>query len=45
MACIYNSETEETQFEDMATERGFFKTLLNSFSPELVVVEVRGPSG
>jgi transposase len=45
MACVYDKDTQEQQFETVATERGFFKTLLNSYCPELVVVEACGPSG
>ena len=45
MACIYDSETQEQQLETLATERGFFKCLFNSYSPDLVVVEACGPSG
>ncbi len=45
MACIYDSEREETQFETLATERGYFKAVINSYSPDLVVVEACGPSG
>ena len=45
MACVYDNETQNTQFETLATERGFFRTLFNSYSPDLVVVEACGPSG
>lgn len=45
MGCIYDNETQEQQFETLATERGYFKTVLNSYSPDLVVVEACGPSG
>lgn len=45
MACIYDTETQEQQLETLATERGFFQTLFNSYSPDLVVVEACGPSG
>ena len=45
MACIYDNQTQEQQFETVSTERGFFKTLFNSYSPDLVVVEACGPSG
>lgn len=45
VSCIYDSETQETHFETLATERGFFRTLINSYSPDLVVVEACGPSG
>jgi hypothetical protein len=45
MACMYNKDTQEQQLETLATERGFFKTLFNSYSPDLVVVEACGPSG
>lgn len=45
MACVYDSDSQETQFETLATERGFFKSLFNGYSPDLVVVEACGPSG
>ena len=45
MACVYDDQTQETQLETLVTERGFFKTLFNSYSADLVVVEACGPSG
>lgn len=45
MACVYDSETQEQQLETLATERGYVKSLFNSYSPDLVVVEACGPSG
>jgi hypothetical protein len=45
MACIYDNETQEQQFETVSTERGFFKTLFCTHSPEFVVAEAFGPSG
>ena len=45
VACIYNPQTQETHFETIATERGFFETLFKSYSPQLVVVEACGLSG
>ena len=45
MACIYDMDSQDQLFETLATERGFFRTLLNSYSPDLVVVEACGPSG
>ena len=45
MACVYDNETQNTQFETLATERSFFRTLFNSYSPDLVVVDACGPSG
>ena len=45
MVCVYDNVTGEQQFETVSTERGFFRTLFNSYSPELVVTEACGPSG
>jgi len=45
MGCIYDNETQEQQFETLLTERSYFRTMFNSYSPELVVVEACGPSG
>lgn len=32
MACIYDNQTQEQQFETVSTERGFFKTLFKTWS-------------
>ena len=45
MACICDTETQDQQLETLATERGFFRMLFNSYSLDLVVVEACGPSG
>ena len=45
VACIYDTQTQEQQFETLATERGFLQTLFNTYKPDLVVVEACGPSG
>ena len=45
MACIYNTENQEQQFETLSTDRGFFETLFKTYGPNLVVVEACGPSG
>ncbi len=45
MACINDTDTQEQQLETVSTERGYFRTLFNSYSPDLVVVEACGPSG
>ena len=45
MVCYYNTETQEYTFETVPTERAYFLTLLQHYSPDLVVVEACGPSG
>jgi len=45
VACIYNTENQEQQFETLSTDRGFFETLFKTYKPNLVVVEACGPSG
>ena len=45
MVCYYNTETQEYTFETVTTEREYFLTLLQHYSPDLVVVEACGPSG
>jgi hypothetical protein len=46
MVCIYNKTTQEHSFQNAATQRGYFRTLLTQpQKPDLVVVEACGPSG
>ncbi len=45
MMCVYNQSTKEHAFETVTTERGYFKTMFQTFTPDLVVVEACGPSG
>ena len=45
VSCVYNKTTKEHMLETVNTERGYFKTMLQSYTPDLVVVEACGPSG
>ena len=45
MACFYDGETGECSTAKAPTERNYFKSVLKSKQPDLVVVEACGPSG
>jgi hypothetical protein len=45
VTCLLNTETNETEFWTMATERGYLLTVLGDYKPELVVVESCGLAG
>ena len=43
--CLYNIPTQKHSLETVATERGYFRSLLINHKPNLTVVEDSGPSG
>ncbi len=45
VTCLLNTETNETEFWTMATERQYFLSVLNKYQPDLVVLEACGISG
>ena len=45
MFCFYNSASNECSTAPAPTDRGYFKSVLKSQQPDLVVVEACGPSG
>lgn len=45
MMCLYDTSTQKHQLETVATERGYFRSLIVNHKPDLVVVEACGPSG
>lgn len=45
MACVFNSRTKKYRTQLLKSERGYFKTLLKSVQPDLVVMEACSASG
>ena len=45
MMCRYETSTQKYELETVATERGYFRSLIVNYKPDLVVVEACGPSG
>ena len=45
MMCLYETSTQKYELETVATERGYFRSLIVNHMPDLVVVEACGPSG
>ena len=45
MMCRYETSTQKYELETVATERGYFRSLIVNHKPDLVVVEACGPSG
>ena len=43
--CLYNTNTRTSKLETVATQRGYFRSLIVNHKPDLVVVEACGPSG
>ena len=40
MVCYYNTETQEYTFETVTTERAYFLTLLQHYSPDLSLIHI-----
>ena len=45
VVCNYNKTMGDHSFQTVSTDRGYFKTMLKTSRPDLVVVEACGPSG
>jgi len=45
VTCLLNTETNETEFWTMATDRQYFLSVLKKYQPDLVVLEACGISG
>ncbi len=43
--CLHETSKQTYELETVATERGYFRSLLVNHTPDLVVVEACGPSG
>ena len=39
VTCLLNTETNKTEFWTMTTDRHYLKTVLNTYQPDLVVIE------
>jgi len=45
VACLFETETNQTEFCTMTTDRHYLKTVLRNYTPDLVVVEACAISG
>ena len=45
MACVFNPRTQKNRTQLAQSERGYFKTLLKTSKPDLVVMEACSASG
>jgi transposase len=45
VTCLLETETNETEFWTMSTDRNYLKTVLNNYAPDLVVIEACAIAG